>query len=633
MGEGKSNEDILLDLCRENGFSRLDLMKVKKALDLAKEHLSAKKRLAGDSYYDHVVRVAEILLQSKANQNTILSAIVNETMSSGTEKQIAEMFGQDVLQLSKGVAEIKIIKTRSNKLEAEALRKVILATCKDIRIIVIKLANKLDNLRQLRFLPKERQITVAEEVLEFYAPLAYRLGIENMRTELENLAFAVVNPKKYQEIVNYFKESQEEREKNSQEAVARISEAVKDLPVIKIKGRSKHVYSIYRKMTKRGVPLDEQLDLFGARIIVPEIKDCYSVLGKLHELFIPVEGTLKDYIAKPKPNFYRSIHTAIILPNKKIVEVQIRTKEMDEFAEEGVAAHWKYKGIESDQEFEKKMSWLKGVLDLQKDNAKEFLESAKVDVFGDRIGCYTPKGEIKELPEGAAILDFAYLIHEEVGNHAIGARVNGKFVPLKHRLQQGDVVEIVTSKSQRPRMNWLKMVKSAKTRQKIRKYLTEHEKLPAFFYRTPKPLVTDEQGVLVESKEFPKALCVLARCCDPLPGDAITGIITKRRVISVHHQECRLALKEEGRWIKVNWKNEFSQKILFHVIAEERSGLLADVLHTIAKVGFEIKEAKAKMLSKDVECSFLLVPQEMKNVQEMMARVNKVKGIRKMYFE
>jgi (p)ppGpp synthase/HD superfamily hydrolase len=386
-------------------------------------------------------------------------------------------------------------------------------------------------------------------------------------------------------------------------------------------------------LTLRGVPLHEQFDLLGARIIVPEIKDCYTILGKLHEAFMPLEDKLKDYIANPKPNFYRSIHTTIKLPENKVVEVQIRTKEMDEYAEEGVAAHWKYKGSSSDRNFERKMSWLKGILDLQKQGDKEFLETAKVDVFGDGINCYTPKGSLKELPLGASILDFAYLIHEEIGNTAIGGRVNGKFVPLKYTLSMGDIVEVVTSKNQRPRMNWLKIVKSAKTRQKIRKYLKENEKLPALFYRTPKPAVTEDQGILVESNEHPNALCILAKCCSPVPGNNIAGIITKRRVISVHNQKCRSALKDETRWVGVSWKEAFNQKILFSVVADERSGLLADVLHTIATVGFEIKEAKAKMLNKDVECSFLLIPQKLDNIKEMMSRVHKVKGIKKMYFE
>jgi len=323
------------------------------------------------------------------------------------------------------------------------------------------------------------------------------------------------------------------------------------------------------------------------------------------------------------------------LPNNKIAEIQIRTPEMDEVAEEGIAAHWRYKGITSQQSFEKKIAWLKGILDLKKEGKnKEFLETAKVDVFGDTIYCYTPKGDLKELPKGATILDFAYLIHEEVGNRTVAGRVNGKFVPLKHELVRGDVVEIVTNKNQRPRRSWIKIVKSGRARQKIRKSLKVHEKLPALHYRIFKPLLKEEAGLLVESEEFSKALCILAKCCLPLPGDKIVGILTKRRIISVHKDDCRLALKEEKRWVPVNWKNTFNKKIKFLVEAEERSGLLADLLHTIANAGFEVKEAKAKLIDLEhAQCSFLVIPRDLAHLKELVGRVRKVKSVKRVYFE
>lgn len=387
-------------------------------------------------------------------------------------------------------------------------------------------------------------------------------------------------------------------------------------------------------MTQRGVKLQEQYDLLGIRVIVPTTKECYILLGLLHETFLPIEGRLKDYIANPKPNFYRSIHTALRLPNGKIAEVQIRTPEMDEFSEEGIAAHWRYKGVKSDQFFEKKIAWLRGILDLQKEDNKEFVEAAKIDIFGDNINCYTPKGDVKELPREATVLDFAFLIHEEVGCHAVGARVNGTFVPLKHTLAMGDVVEILTNKNQRPRRNWLKIVKSSGTKHKIRKSLREHEKLPAFHFHTFKPLIKEEQGILVESPEFPKAACVLAKCCLALPGTDITGLVTKRRLISVHRVECRVAHKEEERWVPVRWKETFNQKIRFYVDADERSGLLADLLHTIAVAGFEVKEAKAKLMSSDkAQCSFLVVPRDLEQLKGLVVKVGKVKGVKKIFFE
>ena len=449
-------------------------------------------------------------------------------------------------------------------------------------------------------------------------------------------SFKIINPRKYREITNFLKESNEQRQKNVVEAIRVIKKVIGErIKVIEIKGRPKHVYSIYRKIKKKKVRLDKLFDLFGIRIIVPDEKDCYSVLGLLHEVFDPLQGRLKDYIANPKPNLYRSIHTGLKLSNGRIAEVQIRTPEMNEVAEEGIAAHWRYKGMSSEQSFEKKISWLKGILDLQKEGGnKEFLEAAKVDVFGDIIYCYTPKGDIKELPIGATILDFAYLVHEEVGNKTVGGRINGKFVSLKKEVAHGDVVEVVTNKNQRPRRSWIKIVKSAKARQKIRKSLKNYEDLPAFHFRSFKPIMREEQGLLAESEEFPNASCVLAKCCQALPGEDIAGILTKRRIVSVHKDDCRLALKEQNRWVPVNWKDSFGQKIKFFVNAHERSGLLADLLHTIANAGFEVKEAKAKLIDLDhAQCNFLVVPRDLEHLKELVKRVTKVKGVMKVFFE
>jgi GTP diphosphokinase / guanosine-3',5'-bis(diphosphate) 3'-diphosphatase len=622
-------EQDFFELCKQYDYSKPLVENLEQALHSVRHLLQKEQRLSGATYYDHILEVSSILVENKADPASIIAGMIQDNLEKLPD---VDKFGDEVVQIAKGVREIKNIKSKSRQLEADALRRVILATTKDVRIIIIKLAGKLANLREIKYLAKDRQKEVAQEVLEFYAPLSYRLGIERMRTELENRAFEIVNPRKFLEISNFLKQSHEERSQGVEDTITEIKKLAKGIRIIKIKGRPKHIYSIYRKMTKRKVPLNEQFDLLGVRIIVPDIEDCYTLLGRLHEHLIPIEGKLKDYIAKPKPNFYRSLHTAVKMQGK-IVEIQIRTAEMDEFAEEGVAAHWRYKGLKTDSAFERQMSWLRNVLDLQKQGSKDFLETAKIDVFGDRIQCYTPKGHVKELPEEASILDFAYLVHEEVGNTCVGGKVNGKFVPLKYTLSNGDVVEIITAKNQRPRRSWLKIVKSGKTRQKIRKSLKDYETLPAFFYRKLKPAVTEDQGVLVESLEFPKAFCVLAKCCRPLPGDDIIGIATKRRVISVHRRDCRLGVKDENRWVKVNWRDTFNQKIRFYVHAKERSGLLADVLHTIVNAGFEVKEAKAKMVSKDVECSFLVVPRDLEQVKEMMQRVQKVKGIKKMFFE
>ncbi|HLD40162.1 MAG TPA: HD domain-containing protein [Candidatus Nanoarchaeia archaeon] len=628
-------QDSFLQLCRQQyGVSHEQIFL--SALSFSEKYLGQVKRLAGDSFFEHNIRVAEILADSKVSPEVVIAGLLHGVTKHALEKEIEDAFGKEILLLLKGVEEIKLVKSKNPQLEAEALRRILLTTFRDVRVIFVKLATKLDNLRTIQVLIPADQRRIAEEVLEVYAPLANRLGLEKIKNPLEDLALQILNPEKYVEITQFLEQSKEQREALVVEVIALVKQIATagEVEVLKIKGRSKHIYSIYKKMTNRNVPLREQYDLSAIRVLVPEVKDCYTLLGLLHEKFEQVEGRLKDYIATPKPNFYRSLHTALKLPTGKFVEIQIRTPEMDEFAEEGLAAHWRYKGLKSDQFFEKKIAWLKGVLDLQKEGNQEFLEMAKVDVFGDNIYCYTPKGAVKELPKSGTILDFAFLVHEEVGNHAVGGRVNGKFVSLKHELFSGDVVEILTNKSQRPRRDWLKVVKSTSARQKIRKSLREHEKLPALHFKQLKPITTEEQGILAEAPDFAQAVCVLAKCCYPLPGEEIAGLATKRRIISVHRTDCRAALKEEERWIKVEWKNGFNQKIQFYVTADERSGLLADLLNTIANTGFEVKEAKAKMVSPTLaQCSFLVVPRDLEHLKELVRRIQKVRGLKKIFFE
>ncbi|MBT5342315.1 bifunctional (p)ppGpp synthetase/guanosine-3',5'-bis(diphosphate) 3'-pyrophosphohydrolase [Candidatus Woesearchaeota archaeon] len=630
------DKDKFLAQSKLFGYRENSLDIFAKAIDLIEDELKDKKRISGDTFFEHNLRIGLILVENKSVQEVVLAGLFHGHLSDPTLNVVREQFGKEVYSLIKEVEEIEEIKHRNRKLDAEALRKIFLTTLTDVRVILVKLANKLDNLRTVRSLPKNTQERVAHEVLEIYAPLAYRLGIDKIKTELEDLAFRILSPRKYDNITNFLKESNEQRQKNIVEAIRVIKRVVNErIDVVSIDGRSKQVYSIYKKLKKKKTSLNKLFDLLGIRIIVSDEKDCYSLLGLLHEVFEPIEDRLKDYIANPKPNLYRSIHTGVKLPNGTVAEIQIRTPEMNEFAEEGIAAHWRYKGMSSEQSFEKKIAWLRGILDLQKDEGnKEFLEAAKVDVFGDSIYCYTPKGDTKELPKNATILDFAFSVHEEVGNHSVGGRVNGKFVPLKHIITHGDVVEIVTNKNQRPRRSWIKLVKSSKARQKIRKSLKKYEKLPALYFRTFKPTITEEQGILVESEEFPNAFCVLAKCCNPLPGEDIVGILTKRKIVSTHKDDCRLAKKEEERWVPVNWKEAFNQKIKFYINAHERSGLLADLLHTIANAGFEVKEAKAKLVDMEhAQCNFSVIPRDLGHLKELVNRVNKVKGVTKVFFE
>ncbi len=621
-----------LKLCTKQEYTIETCNRFQETLEFAKIVLDNKKRLSGESYYHHNLKVGEILVDNRSEPEIVIAGLLHNLLENLSKELIEKRFGKDILKLLEGVHELGMIKLKHKEVDPDALRKIMLTTLKDPRVILVKLAHKLENMKTVYVFTKKEQIRLAEEVLEIYAPLAYRLGVEKFKVQLEDLAFHTLHPKKYKQITEFLKDTEEQRQNHCEQTIEIIKKLIGTKAKIKkIKGRTKHMYSIYKKLHFRKVPLPQQMDLLGIRIITEDIEDCYTVLGLLLEQYTALDGTMKDYIANPKPNFYRSIHTALKFPHGKVVEVQIRTQEMDEFAEEGVAAHWRYKGVKSDELFEKKISWLRNVLDLKKTN--ELLESVKVDLFGDKIQCYTPKGDVKELPVDATLLDFAYIVHEHIGNHAIGGRVNGKFVPLKHKLKNGDIIEILTNKKQRPRRGWIKIVTSAKARQKIRKSLREFEKLPALYFRTFKPSVKEDLGVLVHSEDNPHATCVLAKCCRPIPDESIVGIINKRKVISVHTDECRFALKEEKRWVPVQWKRKYNQKIQFFVRADERSGLLADLLNTVVRAGFEVKEAKGKLVGgEQAECSFTLIPRDLNHVKELVKKVNKVKGVHRVYF-
>ncbi|MBT6761779.1 bifunctional (p)ppGpp synthetase/guanosine-3',5'-bis(diphosphate) 3'-pyrophosphohydrolase [archaeon] len=624
-------------ILQNSNYSEQDQLLFKKAIELAKKTLADKKRLAGDSFFDHNLRVANYLQSIKSAPEVVAAGLVHAIIKYIPERELHDFFkerGKDILALVKGVEEITVIKNKNLKLTAEALRKILLTTIKDARIILIKLADKLDNLADVTVLSVDEQQRICQEILDMYAPLAYRLGVEKFKIQLEDLALKVLNPEEFNNISKFLEHSKQERDELISLLIQEIKTKLKSVDLKSVKGRSKHVYSIHKKIAERGVALEDHYDHLAIRIIVENERECYEVLGFLHEFHEILESRLKDYIANPKPNGYQSIHTGILFNNKR-VEVQIRTQQMDEFAEEGLAAHWRYKGGKGEADFERRMGWLKGVLDLNQDStAREFLEHVNVDLFTDEIYCYTPKGEVRYYPKGAGVLDFAYSIHEKVGSCAIGARVNGQFLPLRTKLKSGDVIEIITAKNQVPGRGWLKWVKSPRAKQKIRKALKEHKGLPAMRYSKFKPVIQTEYDTLVHSLKYENAACVLAKCCQPIPPQKIVGIVTKKRLISIHEVECRQAIKVQDRWETVEWKEQFNKALQFHVIAVERSGLLADLLHTIANAKFEVREAKAKVEGTGRnQCSFVIIPQSLNRIVELIDRVRKVKGVKKIFFE
>ena len=461
-----------------------DISMVEKAYKVASEAHNGQLRKSGEPYIIHPLCVAIILAELQLDKESIVSGILHDVVEDTeiTSTDMKNMFGEEVAALVDGVTKLTQLSWSADKVEiqAENLRKMFLAMAKDIRVILIKLADRLHNMRTLQFMRPEKQREKARETMDIYAPIAQRLGISKVKFELDDLALRYLQPEKYQELVENVNQKKEAREQFVQEIVDEVSAHMQAASVkAEVSGRVKHFFSIYRKMVNQDKTLDQIYDLFAVRIIVDSVKDCYAALGVIHEMYTPIPGRFKDYIAMPKPNMYQSLHTTLIGSAGQPFEIQIRTKEMHRTAEYGIAAHWKYKeGVSgkniSESEAEK-LSWLRQILEWQRDMSdnQEFMNSIKndLDMFSDSVYCFTPTGDVKTLPIGATTVDFAYSIHSAVGNKMVGARVNGKLVPIEYQLQTGDRVEIITSQNSKgPSRDWLKSVKSTQARNKINQW-------------------------------------------------------------------------------------------------------------------------------------------------------------------
>lgn len=479
--------DSVIALVHENHPDD-DLDLILRAYEYAKKAHEGQKRRSEEPYIIHPVSVAYILAQYHMDAETVTAALLHDVVEDtpSTKEEIAELFGQDVANMVDGVTKIGRLEYQSKEEnQAENFRKMVLATSQDIRIVIIKLVDRLHNMRTLNYMKPEKQIEKSRESMDIYAPIANRLGIQSIKAELEDLSLKYLEPDAYYDLVKKVKLKKKGRE----EFVKRITTIIeKELASqgieAKVYGRSKHFYSIYRKMTSQGRDFDDIYDLFAIRIITDSVSDCYSALGIVHTLWNPIPGRFKDYIATPKANGYQSIHTTVIGPNGDPFEIQIRDKEMHEIAEYGVAAHWRYKegkteGRGKEKRFEDKIAWLRQMLEWKDDfaNAGEFMDTMKTDLLNEEVYVFTPNGEIVELPAGSCPIDFAYRIHSDIGNNCVGAKVNGKIVPLNHVLKTGDIVSIRTSKaSHGPSRDWLSFVKSAHSKNKIRQYFTRAEK-------------------------------------------------------------------------------------------------------------------------------------------------------------
>lgn len=473
--------DIVEEMLKYNPQADVDMLERAYVLS-AKAHKGT-VRLSGEPYLIHPLEVAYVLTKMNLDVQSVVSGLLHDTLEDSylTKEELEKYFGTEIAELVDGVTKISRIKmSASEDRQAENLRKMILAMSKDIRVILIKLADRYHNMKTLNFLPPEKQAEISRETLDIYAPLAHRLGIEWLKGELEDLTFKYLKPAEYKMISDNIARKKRERDAYIAEVKDLIRNRLEQLSVkCEVSGRAKRLYSIYRKMLQDKLNIDQIYDITAFRVLVDSVRECYEVLGYIHDLFKPIPGKFKDYIALPKANMYQSLHTAVIGPYGEKIEIQIRTHEMHKIAEEGIAAHWKYKeGKVFDAREDKMFAWLRRIIERQeelKDN-KEFLESFKIDLFPDEIYVFTPRGDVKELPREATPVDFAYAVHSEMGHKCVGAKVNGKLVPLRTLLKSGDTVEILTNPTHKPSKDWLKFVVTSKAKTKIRQWIKEEQR-------------------------------------------------------------------------------------------------------------------------------------------------------------
>ena len=440
-------------------------------------------RLSGEPYLTHPMEVASLLTDLKLDVVSVATGLLHDTVEDThtTLEAIEEFFGEEIASLVDGLTKISRISFHATEeKQAENFRKMILAMAKDIRVILIKLADRLHNMRTLNFLPPEKTVELAQETLDIYAPLANRLGIFWMKSELEDLSLLYLHPEIYHSLEENIASREKETEKYVQEVIEIIKSKLKDFDVkAETQGRTKHLFSIYRKMQLQNLDFDQIYDLVGFRIMVESVRVCYETLGTIHSLWKPIPGRFKDYIAMPKANMYQSLHTTVIGPGGKRIEVQIRTQEMHHIAEQGIAAHWRYKeGKNIEKKDDEQFAWLRQLLEWQQDlkDPREFLDTVKIDLFPEEVYVFTPKGAVKQFPLGATPVDFAYSVHTEIGHHCVGARVNGKLVSLKYQLKNGDIIEIITSQQHKPSKDWMRFVKTSRAKTKINHWIKSEER-------------------------------------------------------------------------------------------------------------------------------------------------------------
>jgi len=591
-----------------------EIARVVDAYEFAVDAHHGQVRKTGEPYINHPLEAALILADLRLDIATIQAALLHDVIEDCEQisyEVVKKRFGEEVALLVDGVTKLGRIEFETQtQVQSESMRKMLIAMASDIRVILIKLADRLHNMRTLDALPADKQIEKSRETMEIFAPLAHRLGMSQIKWELEDLAFRHLNPEKYTEIATMVKQSRPEREAYTHRVMAEIDKALGEVGITaEIQGRPKHFHSIYQKMINKGKDFSEIYDLLALRIIVDNIKDVYGALGTVHNIYTPMPGRFKDYVAMPKFNMYQSLHTTVIGPVGSPLEIQIRTTEMHRMAEYGVAAHWRYKEGTAAGSFDERLAWLRQMLEWQTelDDPSEFMEELKIDLFQEEVFVFTPKGDVKSLKRGATPLDFAFHIHTEVGFYCVGAKVNGSIVPLTYELQNGDRVEILTNKSTRPSRDWLNIVTTSSARSKIKSYFKKREleegrgtveepvRAPVQPERSradhPKKRSRRNAGIRIEGIEHP--LVKLARCCNPVPGDDIIGFVTRGRGVSVHRRLCPNAEslnRSPERIIEVAWDADplATYQVEVALKAVDRLRLLHDVTVLVADAGVDI---------------------------------------------
>ncbi len=683
----------------------------------AKAHRN-QSRKSGEAYFSHPVEVAWNLTRLRMDEKSVAAGLLHDTIEDtlATKEEIVERFGEEVCQLVDGVTKISKMQFSSKEeSQAENYRKMILAMSKDIRVVLIKLADRAHNIQTLESLSEASRYRIARETLDIYAPIAHRLGIGWIKNELENGCLPHIAPEECRIIREKMERGREFRTIYVEKVCLIIEDELKEADIEgSIKGRTKQDYSIYKKMIEQNISFEEVYDLIGIRILTSSLKDCYAVLGLIHSLWKPIPGRFKDYIAMPKPNQYQSLHTTVIGPEGERVEVQIRTQAMHRICEEGIAAHWQYKektGPHYGDSSDSRLNWVRHLIENQKDikNPKDFLNAFKVDLFSNEVYAFTPAGEVLALPRGSTPLDFAYAVHTDIGNHCELAKVNGKFVALRHKLRNGDQVEITTSKESSPSREWLSFVKTPKAKGQITHFINAHERERSFrlgremlenavrgYGMDPSLLINEqhmsevlqgagvmnleglylgmgigkisplqivqklvpnevletrkgEEGSQVKLKEIAsfkstgssiRVKCFnddihlrIGKCCNPVPGEPITGYITRARGVTVHHMDCPCVSDlggESERLVVVEWEDEGQKdfEVRIHIVAEDKPGQLAEITQVVAGCNTNITRANIKQgANKRAYFDFLIEISDLAQLDETLSAISAIEGV------